>query len=247
VRTFLGWCADEAIIDHNPASRLRDAGPLRSYRRTYGKVQAANPGRWLSHSEAYGQLVGACQDGTVVGLRDEIAIRLGLMGMRRSEICALTVASLRHLPSISWTGKGHKPLKSTASPSLVAALTRWLALYPNPAPASPVLCRARAGTFDLAIGAPARIQWGQPLTGDPLRLLVVARAAAAGLGHVSIHDLRRSAAGILHNATTPDGAHHFDLMDIQQVLHHADPVTTMRSYLEPMDTDVHDRAANFLD
>jgi integrase len=73
------------------------------------------------------------------------------------------------------------------------------------------------------------------------------RAKTAGLGHVAPHDLRRTAAGILHNATTDEGAHHFDLLDIQRVLGHSDPATTMRSYLEPMHTEVLDRAATFLD
>jgi hypothetical protein len=43
------------------------------------------------------------------------------------------------------------------------------------------------------------------------------------------------------------GAHRIDLPDIQRVLGHADPATTMRSYLEPIDTAVIDRAAQHLD
>ena len=73
------------------------------------------------------------------------------------------------------------------------------------------------------------------------------RAKEAGLGHVAPHDLRRTAAAILHRATSSNGVHHFDLLDIQRVLGHSDPATTMKSYLEPMDTDVLDRAAAFLD
>jgi integrase len=46
---------------------------------------------------------------------------------------------------------------------------------------------------------------------------------------------------------TADGAHTFDLLDIQRVLGHADPATTMRSYLEPMDSGVQERAASVLD
>jgi len=38
-----------------------------------------------------------------------------------------------------------------------------------------------------------------------------------------------------------------NLLDIQKVLGHADPATTMRSYLDPMDTKVIDRAAGVLD
>jgi integrase len=76
---------------------------------------------------------------------------------------------------------------------------------------------------------------------------VTRRARAAGLGHVAPHDLRRSAAAILHRATTDDGAHHFELLDIQRVLGHADPATTMRSYLEPLDTAVLEKASQYLD
>lgn len=69
----------------------------------------------------------------------------------------------------------------------------------------------------------------------------------AGLGHVAPHDLRRSAAGILHRSVDAGGAHYFDLLDIQRVLGHTDPATTMRSYLEPIDNDVLARAAAVLD
>jgi integrase len=77
--------------------------------------------------------------------------------------------------------------------------------------------------------------------------VVTSRARQAGLGHVAPHDLRRSAASILHRSTTADGAHRFDLLDIQRVLGHADPATTMRSYLEPMDTETTCRASKILD
>lgn len=73
------------------------------------------------------------------------------------------------------------------------------------------------------------------------------RAAAAGLGHLSPHDLRRTAAGVLHRAKGTDGGHLFDLRDIQQVLDHVDPATTKRSYLDPLDTGTKERAAAFFD
>jgi hypothetical protein len=56
--------------------------PLRQIPRLYGKVQGQRPARWLSHEEAFGQLIGACRDGTDLGTRDEALIRLGLAGMR---------------------------------------------------------------------------------------------------------------------------------------------------------------------
>lgn len=64
---------------------------------------------------------------------------------------------------------------------------------------------------------------------------------------MSPHDLRRTAAGILHRAKSADGGHLFDLRDIQQVLDHTDPATTQRSYLDPLDTGTKQRAAIYLD
>jgi integrase len=243
---FLRWCHVTGIIDHNPAEHLRSpASPLRTYRRTYGKVQAKNPGRWLSHEEAYFRLIPACTDGTLIGLRDEIVIRLGLLGLRLSEIGSLTLDDLRHLPTISWTGKGHKPRKATAGSAFCDVLDCYLRAYPDPRPSSPLLCRQVLGAARQ--GGPRRLDWHHRAGNRTLFYVVNERAKAAGLGHVAPHDLRRTAAGILHTATNADGAHHFDLLDIQRVLGHSDPATTMRSYLEPMDTDVLDRAATFLD
>lgn len=77
--------------------------------------------------------------------------------------------------------------------------------------------------------------------------IVLDRAEEAGLGHLSPHDLRRTAAGILHRAKSADGGHLFDLRDIQQVLDHVDPATTQRSYLDPLDTGTKERPAVLLD
>lgn len=244
--TFLRWCQREGHIVANPAEHLRDTdSPLRTFRRTFGKVQAKNPGRWLTHEQAFGQLVPACQDGTIVGLRDEIVIRLGLTGMRVAEIAALSIDDLRQLPLITWTGKGSKPRKLTAGRGLLDALGRYLDQYPDASPESPLICRQVMGAARQ--GGPRRLQWGTGCSPRTLFVVINERGKAAGLGHIAPHDLRRTAAGILHRATTDEGAHHFDLLDIQRVLGHSDPATTMKSYLEPMDTDVLDKAAHFLD
>ena len=246
VCVFLRWCLREGHIDRNPAEHLRDAdSPLRTFRRTFGKVQAKHPGRWLTHAEAYGCLVGSCQDGTIIGLRDEIVLRLGLAGMRLSEIGNLSVGDVARLPLIAWTGKGRTPRKMTAGEALTDAIRRYLAVYSDPEPHDPLICRQVLGAARQ--GGPRRIEWHHGPQTRSLYWIINQRGKAAGLGHIAPHDLRRTAAGILHLATTADGAHHFDLLDIQRVLGHADPATTMRSYLEPMDTAVLDRAAAFLD
>jgi len=246
VVAFLRWCERTGLVADNSAEHLRDRdSPLRTYRRTYGKVQAKHPGRWLTSEEAYGRLVGACCDGTMIGLRDELVIRLGLLGMRLSEIGSLPVSAVGLLPAITWTGKGRTPRRVTAGAALQEALGRYLRAYPEVQPESPLICRQVLGAARQ--GGPHRLDWHHGASNRTLFYVVVGRAEAAGLGHVAPHDLRRTAAGILHNAVGGDGGHHFDLLDIQRVLGHSDPATTMRSYLEPMRTDVLDRAAQFLD
>jgi integrase len=133
----------------------------------------------------------------------------------------------------------------TAGGGLVDAIHRYLTEYPDAGPDDPLICRQVMGAARQ--GGPRRLDWHTGLSPRSLFLIVNQRGKAAGLGHVAPHDLRRTAAGILHRATTGDGAHHFDLLDIQRVLGHSDPATTMKSYLEPMDTDVLDRASAFLD
>lgn len=61
------------------------------------------------------------------------------------------------------------------------------------------------------------------------------------------HGLRRTSASILHNTTTAEGTHYFDLRDIQQVLGHSNPATTDKSYLSQLDRSHLDRAAQHLD
>lgn len=73
--------------------------PLRQIPRLYGKVQSVRPARWLSHAEAFEQLIGACRDGTDLGVRDEVLVWLGLAGMRSAEIIHLRMGDL-HLHDV---------------------------------------------------------------------------------------------------------------------------------------------------
>lgn len=247
-RTFFAWCLRHGHIEADPAADLLARhSPLRRYQKVYGKRQGKHPGRWLTYTEAYEQLIPAVQDDTETGQRDELVIRLGLLGMRQGEIAALTWKGLLDLPRILWTGKGHTPRQATAGPTLVDLIGRYRSRYEKNVgalqPHWPVVCSAKSG--------PTRnrpLRWTVPI-GPHSGIFRIVNAAGnrAGLGHVAPHDLRRSGAGILHRSTDHDGAHYFDLLDIQRVLGHADPATTMRSYLDPMDTEVLDRAAAVLD
>jgi hypothetical protein len=87
VCTFLRWCvrvgeADPALVEELSS---RD-NPLRATPPLYGKLQGTYPARWLTHEEAYGSLLGVCDRSSDVGRRDELVLRLGLAGMRVTEI-----------------------------------------------------------------------------------------------------------------------------------------------------------------
>jgi site-specific recombinase XerD len=251
VRSFFRWCQRKGLVTTDPTIELDVL--RRSYPRTYGKTQAAHPARWLTKQEAFGTLVGSSQDGTSRGMRDEIALRLGLAGLRSAEIATLTVGNLRldaDPPRIEWMGKGRKPRCIVPGATLVEVFRSYLAAYAHgllrPVVSSdPLLCREVIGAARQ--GGRRRLDWGRSMTRRTFFAIVQGRAKKAGLGHVSPHDLRRSAAGILHGERSADGGHLFDLLDIQKVLDHADPATTQRSYLDPLDTGMKRRASTVLD
>jgi integrase len=247
--TFLCWCVRQGEADPALVEQLQSReNPLRATPPLYGKLQGKYPARWLTHGEAFGTLLGVC-DGSDVGRRDELIFRLGLAGMRVSEILHLTVGSLQPggAPVIQWIGKKSRARKVAIGPALLALLDDYLSRYRSGmgrplAVTDPLVCRQKTG-FEVG-----QVSWGRPFK-QPASIAKVVRLRAeeAGLGHMSPHDLRRTAAGILHRAVSDDGAHYFDLLDIQKVLGHSNPATTMRSYIDPLDTGVIRRAAAVLD
>jgi integrase len=251
VCTFLRWCvckgeADFALI---AALTSRD-NPSRRTPRLYGKVQAKSPARWLNYDEAFGRLLASCQDNTAPGIRDALVLRLGLAGLRTAEIIRLRLGDLHlddHPPTIAWIGKASRSRRIVPGAQLLDLLRRYLASYVDNLrralqPSDPLVCREKPGAgrrhFPGAIASRRRAASAVSCSYAPLR---PAWAISARTTYV------RTAAGILHHAVDEHGAHHFDLLDIQKVLDHADPATTMRSYLDPMDTTVKERAANYLD
>jgi integrase len=251
VTTFLRWCVRHGLADPVLVEALCDrTNPLRRVPRLYGKLQGKHPARWLSYDEAFGQLLASCRRDGEVGLRDELVLRLGLAGMRAAEIIGLRMGEV-YLedapPQIGWIGKARRSRRIVCGAELVEILRRYLAIYRAHSPhhcdaEAHLVCRQKPGS-----GA-GQVSWGNPIFRTcSIQRIVRLRAEAAGLGHMSPHDLRRSAAGILHRAVGEDGGHLFDLRDIQQVLDHSDPVTTQRSYLDPLDTGTKERAAALLD
>ncbi len=57
------------------------------------------------------------------------------------------------------------------------------------------------------------------------------------------HDLKRTAARMMHEARGADGGHLFDLLDIADVLDHSNPKVTKDCYIGPLGNDNKERAA----
>jgi len=250
-RSFFRWTTRHHVTPDDPTIDLDYL--TKQYPKTYGKRQSTHPPRFLTRHEAFGRLIPACQDGTDAGLRDEIALRLGLAGMRVSEILCLTWGDYA-THQVTWMGKGRRPRRFTPSASLVTALSEWhdrwtAARGTAPTPADTILRALRPGgdSFTKTRRLPP-VHWTASVRSRAtFTALLWHRAGLADLGYIAPHDLRRSAAAILHHAKSADGGHLFDLLDIQQVLGHADPATTQRSYLEAISTETLDRAALYLD
>jgi integrase len=239
-RNFISFLIRENVLDRDP---LADAYRhiAKYHPRLYGKRQEDHCARFLTQDEAH-QLLNACQDGTWKGSRDQLAIRLGLLGLRKAEILRL---QWRHyqLGVIRCPGKGNRIREVHPGPQLRDMVDRWQRGYESALgrpvqPDEPIICAL----------SPVGVRWGVALSyGDGFDRALRRRAELAGLGWLCAHDLRRSCANILHNAKTSDGGHLFDLLDIAQALDHVDPAVTQRSYIDQVSTDVKVRAGVLLD
>jgi len=251
-RTFFRWLEHNGYIDKNPCLDLDRL--TKQYPKTFGKVQSKHPARWLTHHEAFAILVGGTEaEEGPFALRDAIVLRLGLSGLRSMEIRALRVGDvdLGNPPQLSWMGKGRRSRSIVMGDKLTEAIRTYLHTWEAATRKTPqdtdylINPKVKGGTIHRA--RTEKLQWGESISKTVIYEIVTDRANRAGLGHVAPHDLRRTTAGILHKDTSADGGHTFDLLDIQKVLGHADPATTQRSYLEPIDTEVNERASVLLD
>jgi len=246
-RTFFTWTHKTGRREDNPADDL--ARLNKQYPRTYGKTQSKYPARFLTAAEA--QALMATCDESPRGIRDALIMGFGLAGMRAAEIRHITWGDIDPSGRLTWTGKGNRVRTATLSPSMRDRLNVWRRHWQDdtgkaPAAEQPIVCALpQSGPWQTQRG----ILWGEPVRYNAAIGKIVNRhGERAGLGHVAPHDLRRSAASILHHSLTDEGGHKYDLLDIQRVLGHSDPATTMRSYLEPLtNAALNDRAASDLD
>lgn len=233
LRAWLGWLAQEgqghqaltqaraAIV--TLAQLLSEAGWIDDYTsaamgnvRTPDAEDGQRPGRWLS-VEQLRELIRAAEmiaTSDAQRARNRVVMTmLCTMALRREELAGARWTDLgtqNGRPVMLVHGKGSKAVYVDVPPIVMDALKTWVR-YAQPKTGSPLLRRIWRGGHVAAHG----------LSTDALWRIVNASAAAAGLGHVAPHDLRRSVAGALQQSGVP-------IDTISRLLRHANVAVTER-------------------
>lgn len=173
------------------------------------KAKAAEKGRHLKQGE-FGALLGACDDGTPMGVRDAAIIAVGyIAGLRRAELADMHLADWNSEDSTLTIkhGKGNKERVVPLAEGACDALNDWLETR-GPW-AGPLFTVVRKGDHVSLDG----------LTAQSIYDILAKRAEQAGVKEFSPHDLRRTFAGDLLDA----GA---DISTVQKLMGHANANTT---------------------
>lgn len=182
-------------------------------------------GKWLTRPAAE-KLINTPDTSTLKGLRDRaiLAVAIGA-GLRREEIASLTPAHVQSLEDrpviVDLVGKGKRVRTVPIARWVKFAIDAYLvALGTAPKPNEPLFVPLRRGNHPQPGGMTAQAIWN----------LLQEHAAAADVGTVAPHDLRRTYAKLARKA----GA---ELEQIQITLGHANIATTQRYLGTDLDLD----------
>ena len=242
IRSFLVWCRDQGIPTPNVTralDRIRTAYP-----RQLGKVQGAYPAARLTTAQLQ-SLYDACQDGTTIGHRDELAIRLLALGLRQTAVRTITWQAIDQPDgAIRVLDKGHKVHTVWPGPKLRDQLSAWRTYYDETIDGGSVAHAQVLTNYDPRRRAPAA-----GMTHTCLQHICATRARKAGLPHVAPHDLRRTLARIMHDTTTPEGSPRYRLHEIADALGHSPQSlsVTQAAYIGPLDSQTGRQAGGLVD
>lgn len=169
----------------------------------------AESGRHLSEGELKG-LMGACNDGTLAGIRDAAIIAVGYgCGLRRSEIAKLDLADydVEQASLRIRAGKGNKDRVVYLPEGAAAALDTWLQERGNTD--GPLFRSIRKGGHMEDKG----------ITDQAIYIILASRAQAGQVRSFTPHDLRRTFAGDMLDAGE-------DLSTVQKIMGHSSASTT---------------------
>lgn len=168
-------------------------------------------GRDLRNGELMA-LIGSCDDGTVIGVRDAAVLALLFgAGLRRRSVAELELASLdTQEMTVRFVGKGNKEHQVPLPHGTVDALNDWLDLRGH-AP----------GPLFYPILKNGKICRDRQITDQAIYNIVKARAGKASVDKCSPHDFRRTFITTVLDKTG-------DLAVAQDLAGHANPQTTKR-------------------
>jgi len=167
-------------------------------------------GRALTLEES-ATLFQACNDGTVIGIRDAAIISMGIgLGLRRAEIASAKVADLDLAnKKLNLIGKGNKERVAFGPDSVWENLAKWLKVRGTNYGEN-IFCR---------IDKVGKIFPQYPLQNISIFMLMTRRAEKANIKSFSPHDLRRTYASRMLDA----GA---DILVVKKALGHVSVNTT---------------------
>jgi len=201
---FFSWCEFAGLVDEDPARHLhRVVRP--------GNVGVADR-HWLTEEEVGTVLAGVDTSG-LVGLRDELILRLGFgCGLRRDELSKLCWGQLDlEEGEITFIGKGRKRATVKVITSARLALVDWhstatAALGRKPEQGEGVLVKiANKATFAQGSILDRHIyaEFDKPgITGDMIARVCFKYSKLTGIKFTA-HDMRRTFAGILEDKGVP--------------------------------------------
>jgi integrase len=214
VVTLAGLLAEAELLPDYVAAAMGSVRPPKA-------DDGQRPGRWLSLDELRALMIAARDIATSDTMRlrnNVVATMLCTMALRREELSNARWGDLSRQNNravMRVRGKGRKSASIDIPRPVLNALTTWRSAVEhgdaNLAPETPLIRRIWKG---------GRIsRWG--LTPDGIWWVVGDAAAAAGLGHVAPHDLRRSVAGALNESGVP-------IEKISRLLRHSNVAVTER-------------------
>lgn len=224
LRVVFGWALWQQLVRVNPALHIN--------RHLKERVQGIKAHIWLTAEESQA-LVERCDLATPTGLRDRVALLLGLTaGLRVHEISEITWDKVNlWARQLEVDGKGGKIALLPIRPNLQTALEKWRLMCEEAngpdVGRQPVVCHVRMSNF---VPAEERstgewtVRWSKSIASGTLRLLVHRAGARIGRPLLAPHDLRRTYAGLLESRDVP-------LRQISHLLRHASIAVTER-YLE---------------
>lgn len=167
-------------------------------------------GRALTSGEIAALMTACANDPTPSGARDAaILALLRVSGLRRAEVCALTLADYDPESGLVIRGKRNKERRAFVENGAADALRDWLEIRGN-----------ERGALFCPIIKGGRVVI-RHMYAEAVFFMLRKRAAEPGVKNLSPHDWRRTFAGDLLDA----GA---DIATVQKLMGHSDPATTAR-------------------